>query len=211
MKQRSYAYIWVTWITGLLAGDRKCWGAAWYKAHTRNYTKRQGSTGLDEWIREHDEMVTEQATAERAAGFEVRVEDENKLSVKGEAAILGAKPDLIRFNGATATIIDCKTGRQRESDFWQVLTYMLLAPSALAHVGHRSLSGELRYRDGSVRSIPANDLTVEAQAKIVKAIKRIAQAEPLPYAPSEVECKYCDIADCKERSGGPLETKTDRF
>jgi len=36
---RDSSYIWVTWITGLLAADKQCEWSAWFRAHFSGFEK----------------------------------------------------------------------------------------------------------------------------------------------------------------------------
>jgi len=130
---RNGSYIWVTWITGLLSGDRHCLWSAWYRAHFKGYERRPTSFDLAAWTANHAEMVRARADALRADGYQVYVEDQNKFTLRGRAATLGGVPDLVAVrdtssDGREALVVDCKSGRQRNSDFFQVLTYMLVLP-----------------------------------------------------------------------------------
>lgn len=36
---RDGAYIWVTWITGLLAADKQCEWSAWFRTHFKDFDR----------------------------------------------------------------------------------------------------------------------------------------------------------------------------
>jgi len=149
---RNGSYIWVTWITGLLSGDRHCLWSAWYRAHFKDYERRPTSFDLAAWTATHAEMVRTRADALRAEGYEVYVEDQNKFCLRGRAATLGGVPDLVALKdapdgGREALVVDCKSGRQRNSDFFQVLTYMLVLP--LTHPALRDATGPGATRTSS--------------------------------------------------------------
>lgn len=251
---RDGSYIWVTWITGLLSGDRQCLWSAWYRAHFKDYERKPTSFDLAAWTAQHNEMVRTRAEALRAGGHEVYVEDQNKFSLRGRAATLGGKPDLVAVRGPAdgrraggggaggrkatagaaggvdpgdreatagaaggvgpggraaddggergreALVIDCKSGKQRNSDYFQVLAYMLVLP--LTHPACRGLpvAGEIQYRGTSVRIEPEK-LTDGLKQLIRTTIEQVGgDAEPA-RVPSSAECRFCDLCvpDCPDR------------
>ena len=66
-------------------------------------------------------MVRARAAALKADGYTAFVEDQNKFTLKGRAATLGGMPDLVAVRGAGTLVVDCKSGKQRGSDSFQVL------------------------------------------------------------------------------------------
>ena len=109
-------------------------------------------------------------------------------------------PDLVAVRGAEALVVDCKSGKQRGSDSFQVLTYMRVLP--ITHVACRGvpLAGEVQYRDASVRIEPSQ-LTDELKGLIRGTIERVGASAPAVKVPSLSECRFCEItaADCPER------------
>ena len=199
---RDSSYIWVTWITGLLAADKQCEWSAWFRAHFSGYEKMPTDFNLAAWKAAHGEMVRARAEALKAEGYAVFVEDQNKFTLKGRAATLGGVPDLVAVRGAEALVVDCKSGKQRGSDSFQVLTYMRVLP--LTHVACRGvpLAGEVQYRDASLRIEPGQ-LTDELKGLIRGTIERVGSEMPAVKVPSLSECRFCEItaADCPERVG----------
>lgn len=206
---REHPYIWVTWITGLLAGDRSCLWSAWYRAHFKDYERKPTGIDLATWTAVHGEMVRTRAEALRAAGDDVYVEDQNKFSLRGRAATLGGKPDLVAIQTAgeggqadarRALVVDCKSGKQRTSDYFQVLTYMLVLPHTHPACRGIPVAGELQYRDTSV-PIEPEKLTPELRRLIRTTIEQVGgDAEPV-RVPSAAECRFCDlcVGDCPDR------------
>jgi len=197
---RDGSYIWVTWITGLMAADRHCEWSVWFRAHFQGYDKVPSHFDLAAWKAAHGEMVRARAEELRGEGYSVFVEDQNKFSLPGKAATLGGVPDLVAVREGQGLVVDCKSGKQRDSDSFQVLTYMLVLP--LTHEACRrvSLAGEVQYRDSRLRIEP-EQLTDELKGLIRATIERVGGEEPLPRVPSLSECRFCDLtaADCPER------------
>ncbi len=197
---RDSSYIWVTWITSLLAADKQCAWSAWFRAHFKDYEKPPSDFDLAAWTAVHGEMVRARAEELRGEGYAVSVEDQNWFSLKGKAATLGGKADLVAVRDGQGLVVDCKSGKQRNSDAFQVLTYMLVLP--LTHEACRgvTLAGEVQYKESRL-PIEAAKLNDEMRALIRATIERVGGAEPPPKVASVSECRFCDItaADCAER------------
>ena len=199
-RRRDSPYIWVKWITGLMAGEAHCEWAAWFRTHY-TYEKRPSDFNFAEWNAQHAAMVRDRCEALKAQGYSVFVGDQNAFKLPGKTGItLSGKPDILAVRGDEALVVDCKTGTQRDSDYYQVLTYMLALPLVNSNCRGRRLSGELQYRDRSV-AIDQARLTEEVEQLLRRTIHRAGGDSPTPKAPSFEECRYCDIsaADCPER------------
>ena len=203
VERRAGVFIWPTWIAGLIAGDKHCEWAAWFRAHYR-YDKRpdEDENRLARWKAEHAEMVRARAATLRADGWVVSVEHQNKFSYHGRTATVGGCPDLIGVSEekGVALIEECKTGKERGADFWQVVLYCLLAPLAKETANRlqgRLLTGLVLYQH---RARPITGADFEASRPVVIAqVQRTAAVEEPVRTPSAMECRYCDIACCPER------------
>jgi RecB family exonuclease len=130
-----------------MAGEHGCLYAGWFKSHFKVQGKQD--INLDAWTAEHTLMVHDVAAEFRAAGYEVFLEDQNTIRVRGQGgAILGGKPDIVAVKGDTAIIIDCKTGQPRTNDSLQVRLYMYLLSEWSMHPARacRRVLGEVRYQ-----------------------------------------------------------------
>jgi hypothetical protein len=196
---RSDPYVWVTWITGLLSGDSHCQWATWFRAH-HTYDKRPSDFDSAKWKAQHAEMVRERVSSLRASGYNVYVEGQNKFTLRGQAATLGGTPDIVALTPNEALVVDCKTGQQRDSDYFQVLTYMLVLPFTHPQARDRVFTGELQYRSASIRIEPSK-LSDAEKVLIRSMITRVGGDTPAPKVPSIGECRFCDIdlADCPDR------------
>jgi hypothetical protein len=237
--RRDAPYIWVTWMTGLMAGDKHCVWAAWFRAHYK-YTKRDdpdGANTLSQWRAEHADLVQSRAEELRAQGFTVTTEQENKFVIRGKVATVGGVADIVATRqvepmdeinqNVTALVEDCKTGQQKESDYWQVVLYLLFLPKAFKALKEHRLAGAVIYPTGTVdqrrlnelngvreiwkRPVLAGDAEI-AKDLVVKWIQRVGGDEEPVRTPSWAECRYCDIADCPDRAEEPVaETTTEEF
>lgn len=196
--ERREPYLWVTWLTKILAGEQSCEWATWFKAHFSDYEKQPRSTDLVAWTARHGEMVRKRADELRGEGYEVFVEDQNKFTMKGSAATLQGKPDIVAVKDDDILVVDCKSGKQRDSDHFQVLIYMMVLPLTHDACKGKAVRGELEYKDYRVL---IDALPTKVRQLIVSTIQRVAQPDPLPLAPSYNECRFCEITskDCKKR------------
>jgi hypothetical protein len=178
---RAEPYVWVTWLSKLLAGEAHCQWALWFRAHYR-YEKAPSDLDSAAWCARHAELVGETERAMRAAGWRICVEDQNKFTVRGHTVTIAGKPDLIAVKDEVVRVIDCKTGARKGSDCMQVLIYMLLLPRVQPECRGRVLTGEVRYSDGRLLIDPA-ELTREKD-HILKGIQLAASSTAPPRAPS---------------------------
>lgn len=203
--KRFAPYIWPTWISGLLSGEKQCEWAAWYRAHF-NFEKADVDGGdIDRIRKEHDEMVQRRAAALALNGWTVKVEDDNKFKLEGrdrgdgKKSIMAGKPDIIAVKPKIVQVIDEKSGQKRKSDEWQVRIYQL----ALARTWFRgqgiTITGIVEYRNDVV-IVEALKPDQDAKIRSVMAMAG-GDLEP-PKTPSLAECRFCPIAACPSRMKG---------
>lgn len=201
-RRRGLPYIWPTWIAGLIAGEAHCQWRAWYKAHFRYekaMTVRSDENALDRWKAEHAAAVRRLAESQTAAGASVFIEDQNRFTYEGRAAIVGACPDLVAVRSGSAVVVDVKTGRERAADFFQVAIYLVLAPLVPgSRLRGLSLSGVVAYA-GRNRDISADDAEGSRDLVISQVLLTAGRDAPL-RVPSVWECRRCDIAACPDRA-----------
>lgn len=196
---RSAPYVYVTWITKLLSGDDQCQWAAWFKSHF-TFDKAKRDFDVAAWTAAHNDMIRKRVAALTADGYLVFLENQNAFHLHGEIATLAGKPDIVAVRDTEARVIDCKTGKRRDSDYQQVLVYLQMLPLTHEAVKGCRLTGELQYSDGSVE-IRSEELTPAVRERIVGEIKRAGHTTPPPHVPSYKECLFCDITanDCPQR------------
>lgn len=197
--QREAPYIWVTWIASLLAGDNHCEWAAWFRAHYR-HEKRPSTFDEVKWRAGHAAMLHARVESLNREKYQVFVETQNKFNLRGRIATVGGTPDIVALRKNDAWVIDCKTGKPKDSHFFQVLIYMMVLPLTHPACGGRYLAGEIQYPDYSVLILP-DKLTDTLKTQITTAIERIARSEAPMKVPSPWECSNCpvDTCDCPER------------
>ena len=201
-QSRSGPYVWVTWLSRLLVGDRSCEWAAWFKAHHRGYRRVPGAFDFTAWQMNHTALLNEVRDRLETAGAQVLVEDQNYFNLRGSSgAVLGGKPDIVALDeSGAATIYDVKTGQPGASDNAQVLIYMYALPYIGRYKG-MSFDGRLIYADGSEVRIPAEAVDDEFKGHLFALMRRVSGEEPARRVPSGLECGMCDLSsdDCPER------------
>jgi len=200
-EKRETPYVWVTWISRLLAGEAHCEWASWFRAHHTQFEKRPPTFDFAKWNAEHDQMVRERAVILAKQGYNIGIEEQNKFNLRGgSGATLGGKPDLIAAREREVLVVDCKTGQTRGGDYFQVLLYMLALPMCRPQYKGLTLSGRVDYRDNAIQ-IPAEELTEEAANRIWELMERIVGDSEPARVPSADECAFCDITrrDCPDR------------
>lgn len=225
-------YIWPTWITGFLAGEAHCRFRPWFQAHFR-YDKREDTTfDMDAWKAQHAAAVRERVAQLEADGWTVKIEDQNKFTIKGHSALLGGKPDIVAERPVEITVnnlskpgnkrekrttmltrtVDAKTGKPKGADWWQVLLYMLAARLLDKSQQPRVLEGEVFYPEAAPRIIKPEELTPKNEQAIYDTIAWVAGPETPATTPSAFECSRCDILACRDRVTAEAEaTEVDVF
>ena len=190
---RPFPFIWPTWITGLLAGDKQCRWAAWYRAHYRYEKRPDQNFDSAAWTASHNALVQRRKAALEADGWRVTLEGQNDFKLVGRTAVLSGKPDLLAFKDGQALVSDEKTGKKKNADFWQVLIYMLALPRKRSDLVR--LRGEVVYSDDLVVPVAPEELTPQRSEQIFAMLRLVGGDEPPERVPSENECSFCDIAD----------------
>jgi hypothetical protein len=196
-KKRRRPYVWVTWITKLLAGEHRCQWAAWYKAHFKHEKTADDGDRADffaKYTAKHDAIMAERVEVLREAGWSVRVEDENDFKLEGMNGTLSGKPDAVALRDTDGLVLEGKSGKKRQSDHWQVLVYLFALP--LTWLKGHTLRGQVEYADGSEN---VRDLRDEDRDHIAHILKMATGPETPPRTPTKWECEYCDIAACPDR------------
>ena len=194
--RKGKPWIFVTWLTGLLAGKAQCEWAAWYRARFK-YDKVQSDFDLAAWTTAHDALVLQRAREFEADGWKVQRENQNWVRVTGEHAVLVGKPDLIASQGGQFTIADGKSGDTNPKDWHQMLLYLYMVPMAWKRPTLR-MTGEVFYVGHRIEIFP-EEFTADLKSTAFALVRRIAGPEPLKRVPSIPECTRCDIADCPDR------------
>jgi len=198
--ERSNPFIWVSWLSKLMAGEKQCEWACWFRSH---YIWEKLPSGLDlaKWTAGHTQLLHARRAALEAEGFTVYAEDQNSFKLMGATGIeVSGKPDIVAIRGPEAYVEDCKTGTPRHSDHFQVLVYMLSLPYVEGPWKGLKLEGRIVYGN-TIVDVPSSKIDADLKELFRKTVQRIGGPEPARKVASWGECRYCDIssADCPER------------
>lgn len=200
LQARSSPYVWVTWITKLLAGECSCEWASWFKAHYQNYERVPDDFDQVTWQMEHAELLRKTRDKLDEEGYKVSVESQNAFVLRGQIGTLAGKPDLIALDGDVGLILDAKTGQPKASDRIQVMIYIWAIPKAFPHLKKVKFDGKIVYK--SYESIIlGRDVDEEFERRVREMMHTICDGNSARRCPSYGECRYCHIslADCPER------------
>jgi hypothetical protein len=71
--KRRQPYIWVTWLSKVMAGEQACVWASWFKAHHQDYPKAPSGFELARWNVEHTRLLLRTRAKLSAGKAEVRI------------------------------------------------------------------------------------------------------------------------------------------
>ncbi|MCY4365694.1 MAG: PD-(D/E)XK nuclease family protein [Chloroflexi bacterium] len=214
--RRGGPYIWITWLTKLLAGEVNCEWASWFKSQHEGNSWERSSSGFDlvRWQVGHTDMLRRCAQEHRQQGYTVTMEGQNSFTLQGKTATLAGKPDLVVHRDNLVTVIDIKTGRPRASDQVQVMLYMHLLALVRPEFQGCAVTGQVVYSNHVV-DIPNEAVDDSFVTSARDLISRVAARESASKVPSWSECRYCEItsADCPDRMEAPAAdaARTDFF
>lgn len=209
---RRKPYVYATWLAKLLGGN-ECQWSAWFKAHHKYVKFERDAEKLQEWNRDHTELMQQRRAQLEADGWTVYNEDANSFTLEGEKADVAGKPDLVAVMDDQVLLIDGKTGRKRESDAWQVRLYLWALPLVRKDLKDKALAGEVEYKTGRTKHAPVDPPSDAHIEQMVSLIRVVAGEKPPAKVPSEWECGRCDIglADCPQRYQGRHVAKVSGF
>lgn len=184
-----------------MTGELQCHWSAWFRTHYK-YDKAVSNFDSAQWNARHRALQAERISVLQAEDWTVSVEGENWFEVAGRSYSIkvAGKPDILAVQGDYAFVEDCKTGRKKNSDLYQVLIYMLLLPLSTAKYRNVRLAGRLVYSN-EVVEISSEQVNEEFKAQFREVIAYLSSTIPARKVPSFQECRYCDISAkyCPER------------
>ena len=144
---RAEPYVWVSWITKLLAGESSCVWSAWLRAH---YQTAKAPNGFDmgTWQMDHSAMLRKTAADHEKEGYRVHTESQNMFALKGKTGTLSGKPDVVAVKDMEGWVVDTKTGSPKASDRVQVMIYMWAMPKAIPAFAGVRFHGKVVYKIG---------------------------------------------------------------
>ena len=204
--RRESTYVWVTWLNRLLSGEDYCEWASWFRANYEgnSYKKEPSNFDTAKWHIEHTALLLKTRQKFENDGYEVFIQNQNRIRLQGQTAMLSGVPDLIGLSGSTGVVVDVKTGQPSPSHSTQVLMYMYALEKHDSRFRDVSVEGRIVYSDHDV-FIPAGSVTEKFVSSLGSLMRRLSSEIPAVKVPSEQECAFCPITteDCEERIALP--------
>ncbi len=201
-KPRDGRFVWVTWLSKLMAGEVSCEWASWFRTNYQDWDRPPSDFDLAGWTLAHTRLLHElrgrltgrfeTLLVERQAQFRYEVPS---------GLVLSGIPDLVGLSADGGTVYEVKTGRPRTSDGVQARIYMYCLPRAHPACAGRRLSGRVVYLDGHETQIPPEEAEGEFVDHLEYWLKILDSNDPPERLPSEAKCGYCNIGhlDCPDR------------
>ena len=204
---RTSTYLYATWISRYLTGDKSCLWACWFKGNYQGYDRMPSDFDSARWNMEHTDLLNELVAELEERGCELFIERQNFFLVESprSGAVVGGKPDLIAvFPDGRTVVYDVKTGQESASHIVQVQLYMYLLP--LSNLTRwrgmeRKLEGAVVYRDGHQVDIPAHSIDDAFVTRVTDFIQKMTSDMPPRRVASLAECGFCELTkgDCPDR------------
>jgi PD-(D/E)XK nuclease superfamily len=202
-RARSSVYVWVTWLSKLMAGESNCQWSAWFKSHHTEYARVPGNFQLAAWTTEHTQLLDEVSKERVSQGEIVYREGQNSFRAKRKSGLtVAGTPDLISMEQESGRcfVYDVKTGTPRQSDIVQVALYMMFLPYATGLYKGKKLDGYVVYKTGK-SEVPYKIIDEKFQKNVTYFLNILESSDPPPRLPTHAGCLWCDLTatDCHER------------
>jgi hypothetical protein len=198
---KQFPSVWVTWLAKLMTDETQCSWSVWFRTHYK-YDRLSRDFDSAKWNASHRALLDDRLSQLQAEAWAVSVEGENWFEIVGRhyAVKIAGKPDVLAVRDQQVWVEDCKTGRKKNSDLYQVLLYMLLLPLSHPQCRGLKLQGWLIYPDGAI-DISSEQVNEDFKAQFRGAIASLGSTKPARKVPSFQECRFCDISVvyCPER------------
>ncbi len=184
-----------------MTDEIQCSWSVWFRTHYK-YEKLNRDFDSARWNASHRALLSDRLSQLQSEGSAVSIEGENWFEIVGRqyAVRIAGKPDILVLEDEQIWVEDCKTGRKKNSDLYQVLLYMLLLPLSHSKCRGMKLQGRLVYPDGAI-DISSDQVDEAFKAQFRQTVATLSNATPAQKVPSFQECRYCDISReyCLER------------
>jgi hypothetical protein len=202
-RERNGVYVWVTWLSKLMAGETTCQWSPWFKAHHTEYGRAPGDFQLAAWTAEHTRILDEVSKEREKQGESVYREGQNKFLAKRPSGLaVAGTPDLISMEPQTGhcTVFDIKTGNPRQSDIIQVALYMMFLPYATGLYKGKKLDGCVVYKTGH-SEVPHHIIDDKFKKNVTYFLNILESSVPPSKLPTHTGCSWCDLTadDCIQK------------
>jgi len=191
--QRESPFIWVSWLSKVMAGEVSCHWQTWFQTHNQLTEKQPSDFNLANWKIKHTKLLTELKEKLIEEKMSPLIEREIRYQIPESNTTIKGKIDCKIEKDDEIIVYDCKTGNERTSDQTQVMIYMYL----LSKKEDKKIKGKVIYNE---REIEINELPKDFEEDFNYFINILA-SENSPVKNPGSDCKFCDITkqDCPER------------
>ena len=207
---RTATYLYATWISRYLTGDKSCLWACWFKANYQGFAKMPSEFDSARWNTEHTDLLNELVAELEERGCELFIERQNTFRVESprSGAVIDGKPDLIAvFPDGRTVVYDVTTGKESASHIVQVQLYMYLLPrSDLTRWRGTKFEGAVVYADGHQVDVPTDSIDDAFVARLTDFMQKMTSDMPPRRVASLAECGFCELTkgDCPDRASTRL-------
>lgn len=197
--QRPEPYVWVSWITKILAGEASCTWSAWLRAHYQT-AKAPSKMELGTWQMDHTNMLRKAVAEYEKDGYTVFAEGQNLFTLKGKTGTLSGKPDVVAVKNMGGWIVDTKTGSPKASDRIQVMIYMWAMVKTNPEFAQIRFDGKVVYKT-CYNIILSDEVDEQFGKRVGELMKEVCGIKEPHKAPSYSECQFCPVTaeDCPDR------------
>ena len=197
---RPEPYVWVSWISKLLAGEASCVWSAWLRAHYQTAKPPNGTFDMGRWQMDHSALLRKAVADHEKKEYKVYTEGQNLFALKGKSGTLSGKPDVVAVKNAMGWVVDTKTGSPKASDRIQVMLYMWALPKTNPAFAGVTFEGKVSYKC-CYNLITPDEIDAVFVQRVAELMKEICGDNEPHKAPSFGECQYCPVTgkDCTDR------------
>ena len=208
IKRSVGPYIWVTWLTKLLAGENSCEWASWFRAQHEgsSYEKVPQDFDAAGWMLSHTAAIHQCRQEFMSRGYQMFQEAQNSFTLKGRSATLGGKPDLIALRDDDGLILDVKTRQAPAQPRRSSHDLHVRDSKGNPRISRDDIPGRGRLPRTTGSRYRHRRWTRPSSRSVGSLITRLADETPAQKVPSLYECRFCDITeqDCGERFVGDI-------
>lgn len=90
--ERTNPFAWVTWLSKLMAGEKQCEWACWFRSHYI-WDKLPNGLYLAKWTADHAQLLRVRRAALEDQGFAVYTEEQNSFTLTGKTVLTIGGPE----------------------------------------------------------------------------------------------------------------------
>ena len=149
------------------------------QGHHENWAKPPSDFDSARWMLNHTALVNRERELRERLGYTIQGENQNLFRLRGNAATLADKPDLIAEKDNDVVVIDAKTTRPSPAHRVLVIFYRNAVPRALDQYRGKDVKGHVRYPEANLATPRGAELRVAMSTKKKKNQNQQNQKPPV--------------------------------